>query len=465
VGKSNLGGVVLLAGALLVLLSTIFLYRSDQAEYAALTARSDRLKDITDQTEDALSDLKDAETGQRGYLLTGKTSYLEPYREGVSRYGTSAATLKSLTRGEGFAPVADALLAAGAGKIRELERVVGIYASGDHARAIATVNEGVGKALMDQARELSARLIATSDAAFAANNRAVGISVERSRTQLFFAAGLLFCLTLGGAILLTYEVRRETALARGLEASEKRYRELALSLEEQVADRTRHLETVNKALDAFSYSVSHDLRAPLRSIDGFSVMVVEDYADRLDDAGRDMLNRIRAAALRMGRLIQSLLDMARLTTGEAHPERLSLSDLAKSIVEDLRAGAPERACEVRIEPGLTATSDPVLVRLILENLLSNAWKFSARTDAAAIEVGSTEAAGRRAFFVRDNGAGFEPELAGRLFTPFQRLHASAEFDGTGIGLATVHRAVVRMGGKIWAEGKPGKGAVFYFTLD
>ena len=174
---------------------------------------------------------------------------------------------------------------------------------------------------------------------------------------------------------MTYEVRRETALARGLEASEKRYRELSASLEEQVKERTRHLETVNKALDAFSYSVSHDLRAPLRSIDGFSVMVLEDYADRLDDAGRDMLKRIRAAAGRMGKLIQSLLEMSRLSTGELHRERVSISALAQSIVEDLRAVSPERKAEIRIAPALAAVSDPVLLRVILENLLSNAWKI------------------------------------------------------------------------------------------
>jgi light-regulated signal transduction histidine kinase (bacteriophytochrome) len=301
---------------------------------------------------------------------------------------------------------------------------------------------------MDKARNLSARVTSAAESVFAANNRAIAVEVQRSRYRLFFAAALLFCLTLGGAVLLTYEVRRETALARGLEASEKRYRELSASLEEQVKERARHLETVNKALDAFSYSVSHDLRAPLRSIDGFSAMALEDYSDRLDDAGRDMLKRIRAAAGRMGKPIQSLLEMSRFSAGELQRERVSISSLAQSILEDLRAVSPDRKSEIQIAPDLAAVGDPILLRLILENLLSNAWKFSSNREVTRIEVGTLNAEGSMAFFVRDNGAGFEPDLADRLFIPMQRLHANAEFEGTGIGLATVQRAVIRMGGRI-----------------
>ena len=462
--KTNWGGAALLAGALLALLLAIAIFRSDQATYAAMTARSDHFKAITDQTATSLSNLKDAESGQRGYLLTGNASYLEPYLVGVRGYQQSNRILIDLTHGETFAPLADDFIKAGSKKLMELDRVITLYNNGDRAAAVAIVDAGIGKVLMDAARDRAARVVANSESAFAINNRAITVAVQRSRYRLFFAAAVLFCLTLGGATLLTIEVRRETALAQGLEISEKRYRELAASLEEQVKERTQHLETVNKALDAFSYSVSHDLRAPLRAIDGFSLMVLEDYSDRLDDAGRDMLNRIRAAAARMGKLIQSLLHMSRLSAGELHRERISVSALARSLAEDLHNSSPDRKSEIQIAPGLAATSDPVLVGVILENLLSNAWKFSSGREIARIEVGAANVGGQMTFFVRDNGAGFDPELADRLFVPFQRLHANAEFEGMGIGLATVQRAVIRLGGRIWAEGQPGAGATFFFTL-
>ena len=247
--------------------------------------------------------------------------------------------------------------------------------------------------------------------------------------------------------------------------AEARVRELNLTLEARVADRTRELEHANRELETFAYSVSHDLRAPLRSIEGFGRMLAERCGQALDTTGRDHLGRIRAAAARMDGLIEALLTMSRLSRAELRHAPLDLSAMARDIVADLRHGEPGREVEVVVQPGLRARGDPDLVRNLLQNLIGNAWKFTARTPAARIEVGCTSHEGHESVcFVRDNGAGFSQEYASKLFRPFQRLHAQEEFAGHGVGLASVRRVVERHGGEVWAEGEPGKGACFRFVL-
>ncbi len=226
------------------------------------------------------------------------------------------------------------------------------------------------------------------------------------------------------------------------------------------------LELSNKELEAFSYSVSHDLRAPLRSIDGFSQALVEDCADTLDAEGKDHLQRIRGAVQRMAELIDALLTLARVTRSEIRREAIDLSGMARTVAADLRQRAPERRAEFVIADGLAATGDVRLLRVALENLLENAWKFTARRPSARIEFGAlAHPGGKRAYYVRDNGAGFDMAYADKLFGAFQRLHAQAEFQGIGIGLATVRRIIRRHGGTIWAEGAPDRGATFHFTLE
>ena len=247
-------------------------------------------------------------------------------------------------------------------------------------------------------------------------------------------------------------------------AAEEQVLRLNAELEQKVAERTVQLEAANKELEAFSYSVSHDLRAPLRGIDGFSLALMEDYADRLDAQGQDYLRRIRAATQRMARLIDDLLNLSRITRGELRRETADLSALASSVAEQLRKTYTERQVEFRIAQGVRAQGDPQLLRIALENLLGNAWKFTGKTADAVVEFGVTEGDGGPAYFVRDNGAGFDVAYAGKLFGAFQRLHDVREFEGTGIGLATVQRIVRRHGGRVWAEGEPGRGATFYFTL-
>jgi len=233
------------------------------------------------------------------------------------------------------------------------------------------------------------------------------------------------------------------------------------TLEARVAMRTRELTQANQELESFAYSVSHDLRAPLRSIDGFSRLLAERYADAIDQTGRDHLARVRNAAGRMSELIDSLLKMSRVGRGGMSPVSLDLSRMAAEVVNELRASEPERSVDVSIQSPLQAMADPGLIRSLLQNLLGNAWKFSRDRPEARIEFGHNEAG---EFFVRDNGVGFAQEYADKLFRPFQRLHHQDEFGGHGIGLASVKRIVERHGGNIRAEGVPGESATFYFTL-
>ncbi len=224
------------------------------------------------------------------------------------------------------------------------------------------------------------------------------------------------------------------------------------------------LEVANQELEAFCYSVSHDLRAPLRSLDGFSQARLDDYRDRLDDTGRDFLQRVRAASQRMGTLIDDLLSLSRVTRGEVQVEEVDLSALAAAAAADLKKTDPARDVTFAIAPHLVVRADAGLMRIVLQNLLGNAWKFTGKRSSARVEVGSMAHDGRRAFFVRDDGAGFDMAYAAKLFGAFQRLHAAAEFPGSGIGLATVQRIIHRHGGQVWAEGAPDRGATFYFTL-
>jgi light-regulated signal transduction histidine kinase (bacteriophytochrome) len=224
------------------------------------------------------------------------------------------------------------------------------------------------------------------------------------------------------------------------------------------------LTLANRELEAFSYSVAHDLRAPLRGMNGFAQILLEDYKDKLDAAGQDCLQEIHQNAVRMGGLIDALLSLSRVTRSELRLEWLDLSAMARAVIAELAKSEPQRVVEVIVGDRLHALIDRALARTLMDNLIANAWKFTSKTSAAVIEFGSSEVQGTRSFFVRDNGVGFEMAYAIKLFAPFQRLHAAAEYPGTGVGLATVQRIVHRHGGRIWADGAVGQGATFYFNL-
>jgi len=247
---------------------------------------------------------------------------------------------------------------------------------------------------------------------------------------------------------------------------------LNMELEQRVLQRTAQLKAANQELEAFAYSVSHDLRAPLRSIDGFSQALLDDYGERLDGEGQEFLRRVRGASQRMAQLIDDLLYLSRITRGEMIRKAVDLSGLAELVVQELQQNDPQRKVEFVLQPGVNAEGDSRLLRVVLENLLDNAWKFTGHREQGRIEFGiekvvCPEEAGSPvefAYYVRDNGAGFDPAYADKLFGVFQRLHRADEFPGTGIGLATVQRIIHRHGGQVWANGEVNKGATFFFTL-
>ena len=292
-----------------------------------------------------------------------------------------------------------------------------------------------------------ARYVATGEA------RVIGKTVElagRRKDETEFPLELSLASWTQGAEVAFTAIIRDITARKEAEDTLRRY--------------ASQLEVANQELEAFCYSVSHDLRAPLRSLDGFSQALLDDYRDRLDDTGRDFLQRVRAASQRMGTLIDDLLSLSRVTRGEVQVEEVDLSALAAAAAADLKKTDPARDVTFAIAPHLVVRADAGLMRIVLQNLLGNAWKFTGKRSSARVEVGAMAHDGRRAFFVRDDGAGFDMAYAAKLFGAFQRLHAAAEFPGSGIGLATVQRIIHRHGGQVWAEGAPDRGATFYFTL-
>jgi PAS domain S-box-containing protein len=239
---------------------------------------------------------------------------------------------------------------------------------------------------------------------------------------------------------------------------------LNAELERRVIERTAQLEASNRELEAFSYSVSHDLRAPLRSIDGFSQVLLDEYQEKLDDTGKGYLDRVRKATQKMGYLIDDLLKLSGVTRSEFNSESVDLSEMIRTIAEARRKNHPDRDADVTVQEGITVQGDRYLLKLAMENLIDNAWKFTGKGAHPRVEFGTTVRDGETACFIRDNGAGFDMAYVDKLFGAFQRLHTFQEFPGTGIGLATVKRIIARHGGHIWAEGEVGRGAAFYFTL-
>ncbi|WP_298267255.1 ATP-binding protein [Geobacter sp.] len=284
------------------------------------------------------------------------------------------------------------------------------------------------------------------------------------RTQIIVIHSLFFLLAM--AILVVFsrvngDLKREIA---DRSRAEERARAANVDLERRVAKRTAALEAANRELEAFNYSVSHDLRSPLTSIDGFGRILLEDYGERLDGKGKEHLERIIAAGRQMNLLIEALLSLARLGREEIRRETVDLSVLFATVADELRFRFPERRVELSIGDLMVVRGDRRLLRAVAENLLGNAWKYTGKREDAVIEVGKREMEGETVYFVRDNGAGFDLARAHRLFSPFERLHRRDEFEGSGIGLATVRRIIERHGGEIWVEAEEGKGATFFFTL-
>jgi signal transduction histidine kinase len=281
-----------------------------------------------------------------------------------------------------------------------------------------------------------------------------------ARTNLIVTFGALglFLLLAFATILIENDHQRQRLDARHIQ-------ELNQALEKKVIDRTHALEEANRELEAFCYSVSHDLRAPLRSVEGFAKILARDYTDKtLDARANDLMRRMSASTIRMGQLIDDLLNLSHIARGGIEPSNVDLSELASTVAQELAAQNPGRHVEVTIAPGSSVRGDARLLRVAIENLFGNAWKFTRDKEHPRLEFGQSPSPNEKAFFVRDNGVGFDMAHSAQLFVPFQRLHTDSGIEGTGIGLATVQRVIHCHGGRIWADSNPGSGATFYFTI-
>jgi signal transduction histidine kinase len=442
-------------------------------------------------------DVIDAEDGMRGFVITGQESFLAPYERAASAFPTDIAAFQALVADD---PQQTALAQVVGETFRDWDRtaavpVIASVRAGATDQATALVASGAGKLRTDQIRVALNTLKATERDRAEAVLAATRGSTLTVRRIAFWGTLAAIVLAIVLAVVFARRIsRRVTAVSTGAAAlasgdlAERvpvtghdevadlatAFNEMASRLEaaaaaEQIASeelrrRTTETENANRELEAFSYSVSHDLRAPLRAMDGFSQALAEDYAPRLDDVARDYIGRVRAASQRMAALIDDLLRLSRLTRDTIRHEPVDLSAMAADVVAELRATEPNRRVDVTIEPGMDAVADVRLVRIALENLIGNAWKFTRERPDARIQVHEEAGPDGPEFVVADNGAGFDMRYAANLFGPFQRMHPVDRFGGTGIGLATVQRIVHRHGGTIRADSEVDRGTRFMFTL-
>ncbi|MEH2171716.1 sensor histidine kinase [Nostoc sp.] len=453
-------------------------------------------REVLEKTKEVMSEIKDVETGQRGYLLTGKERYLEPYHAATGEIAQKLKTLRQLTADNpNQQQRLDRLEPLITRKLVLIEQTINAR-SKNLESALQIVQTDQGQQIMEEIRMLTTAMENEENELLKQRSMEANASAHQT-TLLTIFGSIIASAIVGLAATITnqelvkrkqmenslqkardeleIEVNKRTAELRNTneelqtEINERKKAEseilrLNVQLEQRVAERTAQLEATNKEMEAFSYSVSHDLRAPLRSIDGFSQALLEDYADKLDALGQNYLQRVRAATQRMAQLIDDLLNLSRLTRSEMRYEKVDLSALVEAIATDLHKTQPERQVEFVIMPGLVANGDAHLLRIVLENLLGNAWKFTGKHQKARIEFGLLQQNDTDVYFVRDDGTGFDMAYVEKLFGAFQRLHAMTEFEGTGIGLATVQRIIHRHGGRVWAESAVEQGATFYFTL-
>jgi len=426
---------------------------------------------ILAQVEMILVDTLDMETRHLRFAVTGDETFSQSYQAGIAEVQKTLAAAKQLTQNPDQRRRLAALEPLIQKEISTANEVVRMRRNGDIAGAVQLSDSEQSR----QTRKAISELIAEIEQAekqllTLRTDRAMALS--RMTIAIVAFASLL---SLGLIALASVMLRRD--VQKRLQAEEQ-----IVQLNGDLKQHADQLEAANKELTSFSYSVSHDLRSPLRGIDGFSLALEEDYADKFDDLGRSHLARVRAAARRMGELIDDLLKLSQITRAELHLQPVDLSALARIVADELQRREPQRQVEWAIADGLTAEGDPQLLRVALENLFGNAWKFTGKRPSARIEFGTIAAGATRlndskaemdqslltpaatVFFIRDNGAGFDMAHASKLFGAFQRLHSRAEFEGTGIGLATVQRIIHRHGGRVWAEGEVDKGAAFFFSL-
>ncbi len=461
------------AAMLLVLLNTWWAVRSLSALFTVQSWRAHTLEVLT-HTKALELGVAQGNGAVRAYLLTGSPEFVTRFQQAKTSIDAEIVQLSTLTadnlsQRQRIAYLRQRILV----KRAALDAGVALRrgAAGPLEASILTPvlsdSPDGGPSVsycIDQIENEEARLLEQRN--HEANYARIRVWVS------FLAASLLdiFLLIVAAELLIRTGRDKETLADRAVEIESLNAALSAANsdLEDRVAQRTRELAVSNQELEAFSYSVSHDLRAPLRTIDGFSLALMEDFADKLNDEGRDYIARVRSGVQRMGTLIDALLQLSRVTRSELQTERVDLSSLATLVFNELQAADPGRSVTFTAQPGVIVQGDGRLLRIALENLIGNAWKFTSRTAGAHIEFGSRPAAGdqkaQTVYFIRDNGAGFDMQYVDRLFTAFQRLHGDREFKGSGIGLATVSRIIRRHHGTITAESAPGQGATFFFHL-
>lgn len=428
---------------------------------------------VINQVEGIMSSAKDAETGNRGFLITGDEAYLAPYDSGIKEIPREMDRFATLTADN---PTQQAqvmeMRAVLEQRLSLLQQGINLRRSGQDDGIHAMIVSGTGKLQMDHLRYIADTMEDEERRLLALRVTEAKLASRDARSTLGIATLLDFLLII---LMFRHFVRERTLRLASEEMSERlaisrmetetkaaEVQALNKTLEERVRVRTAELETTNRELEAFSYSVSHDLRAPLRTIDGFSLALEEDYAAVVGAEGKDYIRRVRGGVQRMGELIDALLQLSRITRSAITRERFDLSELAATVAAELREQNGDREITFNIEGGLEADADPSLLHVALENLLGNAVKFSAKVPHALIEFGwDTE---QKAWFVRDNGAGFDMYYSEKLFNAFNRLHGDKDFKGSGIGLATVARVIRRHHGTIWADSVVHHGATFWFTL-
>jgi signal transduction histidine kinase len=463
---------LLIAAALIVSFNAWFAFRS----LNVLLAGEDWVQhtwQVINTVEMIISSAKDAETGTRGFLITGDDQYLAPYASALAELPREMRSFQSLTvdnpTQQEHAVTMQAVLDE---RLGLLQQGINLHRNGRADSLHAMIVTGTGKAQMDRLRNLADEMEREEQRLLVVRVADTRTNSRRTRVTIGVASLIDFCLIVlmfryfaheRDQRLASDELAERLAVARAeTEAKAEELLILNKTLEERVQLRTAELETTNRELEAFSYSVSHDLRAPLRTIDGFSLALEEDYAAAIDVVGKDYIRRVRSGVQRMGELIDALLQLSRITRAAIVREPFDLSALATTIAEELGEQNQGRELRFDIQQGLLADADPKLSRVALENLLGNAVKFSAKVSEAVVEFGWD--AEREAWFVRDNGAGFDMYYKDKLFNAFNRLHGDKDFKGSGIGLATVARVIRRHHGRIWADSVVGHGATFWFTL-
>ena len=409
---------------------------------------------VLEKLQAVLIDITQAEAGQRGYMLTGEAMYLGPYESGLDLVHRDMEEVRRLTADnprqldaiKSLKPVVDARLRLLAGRM-EIRRRTGLLAG---AEAVA---KGDGEQLMNDIRERIEEMRSTEGQLLKIRLETAAAGTRKMKAVIVLGNTLAILILSGAGLVIRREASRRNLAEQDLK-----------HVNEHLERRTAELSDANRELESFSYSVAHDLRAPLRHIAGYSDVLTQDYGPRFDVEGQRCLEKIGDGAQKMGRLVDDLLSLSKIGRQELSVEVTSLDLLLRQVVEELAPECSGREVEWQIGDLYSAECDPGLMKQVFVNLLSNAVKYTGKRERAVIQVGQMMQHGVRVIFVRDNGAGFEMRYAGKLFGVFQRLHKDRDFEGTGVGLAIVQRIIRKHGGQIWAEAELDRGATFFFTL-